>query len=54
MRTLIGLLLSLSDRRFRYTSGRERDRSIAEPFRLTVLVNQRTQTVIGLLLSFSD
>ena len=52
MRTVIGLLMSLSDRRFRYPSRRGRDRSLADRFGSTVWITLRTRTVIDILLAF--
>ena len=54
MWTVIGLLMSLSDRRLRYPTGSGRDRSLVDRFGSTVYVTFRTQTVIVLLLSISD
>ena len=54
MRTLIGLLLSLSDRRFSYPTDADGDQSFADCFGSTVKVTLRTRTLIGLLLSLSD
>ena len=54
MWTVIGLLMSLSDRRLRYPTGSGRDRPLVDRFGSTVYVTFRTRTVIGLLLSLSD